>query len=160
MTSAILSYSPQFRPEFKYGVEFKKTATSEEVKENQTVVKFAAAAFNHSDIWILTGNYAGIVLNSVLGSDGVGHIIKNGKIDQRVLVNPAIGWISDPRKPEKTLHILGLLPAIGTLTEEPVVVDQEDVVPCPERLSLAEAAALPLAGLTAYRYIYIYIYIQ
>ncbi|CEG78072.1 hypothetical protein RMATCC62417_12730 [Rhizopus microsporus] len=151
MVSAILSEGPQFRPEFKYGVEFKKTTTSEEVKENQTVVKLAAAAFNHRDIWILTGNYAGTVLNSVLGSDGVGHIIKNGKIGQRVLVNPAIGWKSDPRKPEKTLHILGLLPAIGTLTEEPVVVDQEDVVPCPEHLSLAEAAALPLAGLTAYR---------
>lgn len=47
--------------------------------------------------------------------------------------------------------ILGLLPCIGTLTEEPVAIDQDELIACPEHLSNAEAAALPLAGLTAYR---------
>lgn len=32
-----------------------------------------------------------------------------------------------------------------------MVVKTKDLVPCPEHMSLAEAAALPLAGLTAYR---------
>lgn len=31
------------------------------------------------------------------------------------------------------------------------VIETRELVPCPEHLSLAEAAALPLAGLTAYR---------
>lgn len=88
----------------------------------------------------------------MLGSDGVGYVTKNGQVGQRVLINPGKGWASDERGPEKEFHILGLLPAIGTLTEEEVIVDQEDIVPCPEHLSLEEAAALPLAGLTAYRY--------
>jgi NADPH:quinone reductase-like Zn-dependent oxidoreductase len=35
---------------------------------------------------------------------------------------------------------------------EYIVVDKKDVVPCPHHLSIAEASALPLAGLTAYRY--------
>ncbi|KAG1420156.1 hypothetical protein G6F57_023650 [Rhizopus arrhizus] len=75
----------------------------------------------------------------------------NGNVGQRVLINPGYGWKSDERGPEDEFHILGLLPAIGTMTEEEVIVEKEDVAPCPEHLSLAEAAALPLAGLTAYR---------
>jgi NADPH:quinone reductase-like Zn-dependent oxidoreductase len=35
---------------------------------------------------------------------------------------------------------------------EYVAVDKEDVVPCPSHLSVSQAAAFPLAGLTAYRY--------
>jgi NADPH:quinone reductase-like Zn-dependent oxidoreductase len=43
------------------------------------------------------------------------------------------------------------LDAKGTWAEY-VAVNKKDVVPCPTHLSLAEAAALPLAGLTAFRY--------
>lgn len=90
-------------------------------------------------------------MDSVLGSDGVGYVTKNGTVGQRVLINPSIGWDSDERGPEGKFSILGLLPAIGTLTEEEVVVDKKDIVACPEHLSLPEAAALPLSGVTAYR---------
>lgn len=96
--------------------------------------------------------YDGTVLDSVLGSDGVGYITKNGQRGQRVLINPGYGWDSDERGPERDFHILGLLPVIGTFTKEEVIVEKEDIVPCPEFLSMTEAAALPLAGLTAYRY--------
>lgn len=36
--------------------------------------------------------------------------IKQG---QRVLINPGIGWDTDPLGPEEDYYILGLLPAIG-----------------------------------------------
>jgi NADPH:quinone reductase-like Zn-dependent oxidoreductase len=100
--------------------------------------------------------YPSIVLNSVLGADAVGHVVKNGtsglSVGQRVLLNPGYGWNSDERGPEKEFTILGLLPRVGTFTEEPIIMDNDDLIACPEHLSTAEAAALPLAGLTAYRY--------
>jgi NADPH:quinone reductase-like Zn-dependent oxidoreductase len=107
--------------------------------------------------------YPGLVMGSVLGSDAVGHIAKNGTaelpVGQRVLLNPGYGWGSDERGPEKDFRILGLLPCNGTLTEEPIAMDHEELIACPQHLSSSEAAALPLAGLTAYRYTKQIIYI-
>jgi NADPH:quinone reductase-like Zn-dependent oxidoreductase len=99
--------------------------------------------------------YPGIKMGSILGSDAVGYIIKNGTpelpVGQRVLLNPGAGWIKDERGPESVFGILGLLPLAGTLTQEPIVMDHDELIACPQHLSAAEAAALPLAGLTAYR---------
>ncbi|KAG1377350.1 hypothetical protein G6F61_006813 [Rhizopus arrhizus] len=151
MVSAILTETQPFDSKFKYGVEFKEHKSSENLADHQVAVQIQAAAFNHRDVWILMDQYDGTVLDSVLGSDGVGYITKNGQRGQRVLINPGYGWDSDERGPERDFHILGLLPVIGTFTKEEVIVEKEDIVPCPEFLSMTEAAALPLAGLTAYR---------
>ncbi|CAO3647298.1 unnamed protein product [Cunninghamella blakesleeana] len=128
-----------------------------ELKEpmsNEAIVNIQAAALNYCDVWILKGLYPGITPNSIIGADGVGIIqnITNGsfKPGTRVLINPGHGWIKDPRGPEGDYFILGLLPCIGTLTDT-VVVETEELVECPDHLSTTEAAALPLAGLTAYR---------
>lgn len=43
-----------------------------------------------------------------------------------------------------------LINAVGTLADRSVV-ETDELVACPEHLTTAEAAALPLAGLTAYR---------
>jgi NADPH:quinone reductase-like Zn-dependent oxidoreductase len=99
--------------------------------------------------------YPGIKMGSVIGADAVGVITKNGTpqlpVGQRVLINSGRGWDADERGPEGVFGILGLLPFEGTLTEEPIVVDNEELIACPQHLTTAEAAALPLAGLTAYR---------
>lgn len=99
--------------------------------------------------------YPGIKMGSVIGSDAVAYITKNGTnelpVGQRVLLNPGSGWISDERGPENVFGILGLLPFAGTLTEEPIAMDHDELIACPQHLSTSEAAALPLAGLTAYR---------
>lgn len=98
--------------------------------------------------------YPGIVMGSVLGSDMVGVISKNGTkecpVGTRVLVNPGSGWDSDERGPEGIYGILGLLPFAGTLADS-LIIDHDEIVPCPEHLTTSEAAALSLAGLTAYR---------
>lgn len=108
-----------------------------------------------SDLFILQGLYPGIKTGSVIGSDAVGYITENGTaelpVGQRVLIAPGRGWDSDERAPEKPYGIMGLLPFAGTMTEEPIVVDNEELVACPAHLSNAEASAVPLAGLTAYR---------
>ncbi|KAI8084419.1 uncharacterized protein B0P05DRAFT_535495 [Gilbertella persicaria] len=154
MVSAILSENATTQTKFKYGIELEENKPVEP-KPNQSLVKIRGAAFNHRDVWILKGMYPDIILGSVLGSDAVGYITQNGTtelpVGQRVLINPGYGWASDPRGPEHKYYILGLLPQIGTFTEEPVAVDHEELIACPDHLSAAEAASLPLAGLTAYR---------
>ncbi|KAI9481269.1 MAG: hypothetical protein EXX96DRAFT_566075 [Benjaminiella poitrasii] len=150
MVSVILSDNATTKTKFKYGLELKENpnASTPSTNQEQSLVKIQAAALNHRDVWILKGMYGGIKLGSVLGSDAVGYVVDT---QERVLINPGYGWIADERRPENLFSILGLLPLPGTLTEEPVLFDNDDIVPCPSHLSTAEAAALPLAGLTAYR---------
>ncbi|KAI7902198.1 uncharacterized protein BX663DRAFT_512057 [Cokeromyces recurvatus] len=151
MVSVILSENATTETKFKYGLELKKNmnaSTPSSASQQKTLVRIQAAALNHRDIWILKGMYGGIKSGSVLGSDAVGYIVNT---QERVLINPGYGWESDERGPENDFYILGLLPLPGTLTEEPVLFDSKDIVPCPQHLSTVEAAALPLAGLTAYR---------
>jgi NADPH:quinone reductase-like Zn-dependent oxidoreductase len=67
---------------------------------------------------------------------------------------PGVGWDSNPLAPEARgrYFILGATKGApcGTLSEY-VAVEEKQVVPCPAHLSNSEAAAFPLAGLTAYR---------
>ncbi|CAO3703165.1 unnamed protein product [Rhizopus stolonifer] len=154
MVSVILSITKPFDSNLKFGVEYKERESSTNIKDDEVAVKIEAAAFNHRDVWILKDKYAGVSTGSLLGADGVGHITRNGSVGQRVLLNPGRNWDKDEQGPEGEFGILGLAPLVGTFTNEEVIVKEEDVVPCPEFLSDAEAAALPLAGLAAYRAVF------
>jgi zinc-binding alcohol dehydrogenase/oxidoreductase len=113
--------------------------------EGEILVKLKAAALNHRDVWIQKGLYAGIKYPTILGSDGAGLTTDN----QEVILNPSMNWGENPRAQSKAYTILGL-PTDGTFAEY-VKVPQSAVFPKPTHLSFVEAAALPLAGLTAYR---------
>jgi NADPH:quinone reductase-like Zn-dependent oxidoreductase len=119
------------------------------------VVRLKAAALNRRDLWIRLGQYAGIEYPMILGSDGAGIVESVSGEDQswvgrEVIINPAYGWgaieaFQDPT----TFQILGL-PAGGTFAQL-VRVPTESLFEKPPHLSWHEAAALPLAGLTAFR---------
>ena len=124
------------------------------------VIKILAASLNHRDLFIRQSLYPGIDPSTPLGADGVG-IVQSGSTPEldsqwrgkRVVLIPGLGWDSDPLAPESGRYIiLGAAKGApcGTLSEY-VAVDEKQVVLCPPRLSTAEAAAFPLAGLTAYR---------
>ena len=115
-----------------------------EAGAGEVKVRLRAAALNHRDVWITRGKYPGVAPPVVLGSDGVGELA-----DQRVLINPALDWGEREDTQGPDFSILGN-PRDGTLAEY-VVVPEENVLACPDHLSDAEAAALPLAGLTAWR---------
>lgn len=122
----------------------------------QAAIRLEAAALNHRDVWIRRGLYAGIALPCILGSDGVGHVtavgerVDAGLIGRRVWINPSLSWGSDPRVPDFSVwRILGM-PDQGTYAES-IVVDSGQLVECPDDWSAEAAAALPLAGLTAWR---------
>jgi len=127
--------------------------------ENQAVVRLQAAALNRRDYWITQGMYPGIVLPMTLGSDGVGLVedwnanASNPFADQQVLVNPGWFWGNDEKAQSTDFQILGL-PAPGTMAEK-VVVPVEYLYPKPPHLSMEQGAALPLAGLTAYRALFV-----
>ncbi len=121
----------------------------------EVLVRIAAAALNHRDVWIRQGKYAGLKWPIIVGSDGVGTVAEVGPgVDaswkgRRVVLDPGTQWGDDPRAQGKDYRILGL-PEDGTLAEY-TKIGAAQLVACPEHLTDAEAAAIPLAGLTAYR---------
>lgn len=122
----------------------------------EILVKLKAAALNHRDIWVTLGRKPEAP-PVILGSDGAGVIEQVGEgvsatPGQEVVINPSLGWLRNgaaPPEPGYTTLVLGV-PRHGTFAEY-VVVPQENVEPRPAHLSWAQAAALPLAGLTTYR---------
>jgi NADPH:quinone reductase-like Zn-dependent oxidoreductase len=123
--------------------------------EGEAVVALRAAALNHRDVWIKTGQYAGLKWPCVPGSDGAGVVESVGTgadaawIGREVIINPGFYWGEDERAQGAQFQILGL-PRDGTHAEK-IAVPISQVTPKPAHLSWTEAAALPLAGLTAYR---------
>lgn len=122
---------------------------------DEVLVRVHAAALNHRDLWIQKGQYAGLKFPIILGSDACGVVEQAGKdvdpawLGKRVLINPSLNWGDNPRVQNKDYVILGL-PHDGTLAEY-VKIKSTQLHPVPTHLSDREAAAIPLAGLTAYR---------
>jgi zinc-binding alcohol dehydrogenase/oxidoreductase len=124
----------------------------------ETLVRLHAAALNRRDVFVTRGQYPGAkpeALPVILGSDGSGEVVARGDgaggpdEGTEVVINPALYWGDDPRKPGKEYRILGL-PDDGTFAQL-VKVPSENVFPKPSHLSHEEAAAIPLGALTAYR---------
>jgi zinc-binding alcohol dehydrogenase/oxidoreductase len=119
------------------------------------VVAVRAAALNHRDVWIKSGQYAGLKYPCTAGSDGAGVVEAVGAgvdpawIGREVVINPALDWGPQSAAQGAGFSILGM-PRDGTMAER-VAVPASQLAAKPEHLSWEEAAALPLAGLTAYR---------
>lgn len=132
-----------------------KETTLPELAPHEALVKVHAAAFNHRDLWIQKGQYAGIRFPIILGSDGSGIVQKVGTavgqnwVGKEVIMNPSMNWGNDPRVQAKDYVILGT-PHNGTFAEY-VKTDARLLFEKPEHLSFEQAAALPLAGLTGFR---------
>ena len=122
---------------------------------DEVLIGLKAAALNHRDVWIRTGRYAGIKLPIILGSDGAGDIVEVGTrvdpglVGRSVVIYPAMNWGNDEKAPGPGFKILGL-PDNGTYAQF-IAVPAFHTFPKPASLSFEQAAALPLALLTAYR---------
>lgn len=125
---------------------------------DELVVDLRAAALNRRDYWITQGMYPGIRTPIVLGSDGAGVVSSVGSegeaswVGREVIINPGFEWGVNERFQSDRFHILGL-PRDGTLAEQ-VVVPVSQVYEKPKALTWTESAALPLAGVTAYRAVF------
>ncbi|SFQ71368.1 zinc-binding dehydrogenase [Hymenobacter arizonensis] len=125
--------------------------------DGEILVKLHAAALNHRDVFIQQGKYAGIKLPCTLGADGAGEVAAHGEnvptdapaVGTQVLINPGLRWGDNPRAQAKDFIILGM-PDPGTFAEY-ITLPARYIRPMPAYLTFEQAAALPLAGLTAYR---------
>ena len=121
--------------------------------EGYVRVRLHAAALNHRDVYITEGKYAKIVYPAILGSDGCGVVTESqvapSLVGKRVIIDPSVNWDGDDRAQGSGFSVLGM-PTQGTLAEE-ICVPVELVHEAPAHLSDAHAAALPLAGVTAWR---------
>ena len=126
---------------------------------SEVLVEMAAAALNHRDLYLRHGLYPQPRFDIALCCDGVGQVVDIGPeasavwLKCRVCINPGSGWLTDPDSPESPEGYLtrgASAGGMGTL-QQYILVDQDDVVAAPEHLNDAEGAALPAAGLTAWR---------
>lgn len=121
----------------------------------QVRVKIKAAALNRRDVWITVGAYPRINFPVVAGSDGAGVIDSVGDgvdgtlVGREVVIYPALEWGDDPRCGGANFRVLGM-PDQGTFAEY-ICVPLDSIADKPAHLSFEEAAAVPLAGLTAWR---------
>lgn len=122
---------------------------------NEVLIRIKAAALNHRDEWCRKGLYPNLKDGVILGSDGagivenVGSAVESSWIGREVLINPAKNWGTYEKAQSRDFEILGM-PNHGTLAEF-ISVPVDRIHPKPAHLNWEEAAALPLAGLTAYR---------
>jgi zinc-binding alcohol dehydrogenase/oxidoreductase len=129
-----------------------------ELKEDEVRVALVASALNHRDEWSRLGLYPNLRDGVVLGSDGAGKVVAIGSsvvkdwLGKEVIINPAFDWGGAEHAKSNDFKILGI-PDNGTLAEF-VHVPADRLYEKPSHLSWEQAAALPLAGLTAYRAVF------
>ncbi|MEZ5050692.1 MAG: zinc-binding dehydrogenase [Saprospiraceae bacterium] len=112
--------------------------------ENTALVPIRYSALNHRDVWISKGKYPGIKPFITLGSDGL--VEQEG---HRKVINPGLHWGNNENFQSSRFEVLGM-PSHGTFADA-IEIEQSKLHDTPRHLSDEEAAALPLAGLTAYR---------
>ena len=123
--------------------------------KDQVLIKLKYAALNHRDIWIKTEQSVARPEGIVLGSDGCGIVEDVGEeavpllVGAEVVINPSLEWGNNPLVNGDAFKILGY-PDNGTFAEY-IVISKKYIFEKPEHLSFEESAAVPLAGLTAYR---------
>ena len=135
---------------------------SPKLEPNEVLIQVKSATLNHLDIWVRKGRPgAEIPMPHILGSDASGIVSEVGggvrgiSIGAEVIINPGIscGQCEFCRRGEQSecisFDIVGL-GRQGTFAEY-VAVPATNVYPKPEHLDFNEAAALPLAYVTAWR---------
>lgn len=109
------------------------------------LVELRAAALNWHDCLLRAGTYD-FQLPRIPGSDGAGVRASDGS---DVLIMPSLFWGDREAAPGPDWEILGDR-TDGTYAEQ-IAIPSEAIQPMPAGWSYEEAAALPLAGLTAHR---------
>jgi NADPH:quinone reductase-like Zn-dependent oxidoreductase len=119
------------------------------------VLRMRAVALNYRDLAIMRGEYHTRVSPPLVPlSDGVGEVVQVGAEVTRLRVGELAcptylpDWIDGPVRPSGVARRLGG-PCHGVLAEL-VCVSEEAAVRAPDHLDPAEAATLPVAGVTAW----------
>ena len=126
-----------------------------EPADEEVCIALQAAALNHRDLWCIQGKYPNLREGCVLGSDGAGKVMACGKgvadswIGRSVIINPNKHWGPNKEAQGDDYEILGM-PSNGTLASH-ICLPVDRIHAQPQHMSATQAAALPLAMLTAWR---------
>ncbi|WP_254560713.1 zinc-binding dehydrogenase [Dyadobacter diqingensis] len=126
-----------------------------EIKAGQVLVKIKAASLNHHELWPMQEKNQFADFKIIPGADGAGDVVDIGPdadsawLHKRVVINPSLNWDKKQKDFENDFEILGY-PMHGTFAEY-IAIDERYIYEIPAHLNYEEAAAVPLAGLTAYR---------
>ncbi len=121
-------------------------------RPDETLVELRASAVNRRDLLLRAGATPPYrpPLPLILGSDGAGVRRDSG---EPVVLLPSLDWGPSQAVAGPDLRILGG-PGDGTYAEL-IAVPTANLFPRPPHLSWEQAAALPLAALTAYRALFV-----
>lgn len=129
-------------------------ADQPEPGRGQVVVGIRAASVGFRDLLVLAGSYPLPITPGVVpGCEGVGEVVAVGEDVARVQPGDRVAatvfphWRDGPFRRENAAQLGTMID--GVLTEF-ALLPEDGVVPIPEHLSYEEAAALPLAGVTAW----------
>jgi NADPH:quinone reductase-like Zn-dependent oxidoreductase len=121
----------------------------------EVAVRIRAASLNYRDLLTVQGKGGVTRLPLIPFSDGAGEIIAVGEGVTRVAVGDRVcpmffqSWFDGgPSAANRRLALGGTRPGV---LQEVMVLNAEGVTRIPSHLSFVEAAALPCAGLTAWR---------
>ncbi|MBO0864324.1 MAG: zinc-binding dehydrogenase [Mycobacterium sp.] len=112
-------------------------------------VALRASALNWHDVLVRQGRYSS-PLPHIIGADGAGVRTDTG---EEVVILPSLHWGDRDDTPGKCWEILGDRTP-GTYAEL-VSVPADCLAPKPRGMNWAEAAALPLVGVTTYRALFV-----
>jgi len=131
-----------------------ETVPDPEPGPGDALVELRAAALNRRDVFIRKG-VAPSPLPVIPGSDGAGVVrtvgagVSGVEVGDEVVILPSLAWGDREDAPGPDFRILGG-PNDGTYAEL-IRIPAANLFPRPRRLSWHHSAALPLAGLTAWR---------
>ncbi|KAI1266015.1 hypothetical protein F5Y18DRAFT_426532 [Xylariaceae sp. FL1019] len=128
-------------------------------KPGQLLVRIQAAALNHRDLFQRQHLYPSLSFENPLLADGAGIVeavgpdTKSSWVGKRVLITPSRGWDSALEGPEdnKFSTIGGSSVYEDGTAQDYIAISEDEVEIAPAHLNAAEAAALPLVGLTGWR---------
>jgi zinc-binding alcohol dehydrogenase/oxidoreductase len=122
----------------------------------EVLIRLKAAALNHRDLHFFNRPVDTPV---IIGSDGSGVVeglgddVSGWSLGDEVIIYPSLDWGNREDAFSNEFTILGG-PRDGTCAEK-IAIPATNVYSKPAHLSFEEAAALPLAGLTAYRALFL-----
>jgi NADPH:quinone reductase-like Zn-dependent oxidoreductase len=127
----------------------------------EVVLKVAGSALNHLDLWVRRGLPIRTTMPHIGGSDIAGVVDEIGAdvegpgVGDRVVVDPTLGCGTCPACRADEAPLCASLRIIGEHTQggfaEKVAVPASNLFPVPAEYPLEQAAAAPLAFLTAWR---------
>lgn len=125
----------------------------------RAIVRVRACALNHLDIWERRGlDRVKIPLPHISGSDVAGEVVDDGggtvPPGTRVMLQPGLSCGTCPACREGSDNLCPTYDVLGLLSQggyaELVSVPLENLIPIPDHVEFADAAAFPLTFLTAW----------